>query len=376
MPAVKASAASNLEKENRRPAAEAIKGKAATKDVPAPRMRRALTDRGNLGAPGDDKKGSPSPRATATPARGRAVAPSGTTPTTPRAASAGRPLSATGQRGRLGSGGANSAATTPRTRKGPAAVCWADVENATAAADKLEAQVAALDAEVAAAEAEALDAEAKEREAEQMLTSKSAEMLSEYANAHERFRTLEEELRTTRERLDTLRKENLELSRRNIELDRSTKNCKAQIEEAKTLLERCTSSQGTLDAEIAERLAECERLRQAAEGQRERLLGDLRRFSAMKARLLELVDATGVGADRQKEVQQLIADADSMAEKTSATLEECSKVVLEGIVPPEVSADAQVGDCSQEACTGDRSETPEAGEELTGDCLAACISGE
>eukprot|EP00933_Yihiella_yeosuensis_P021147 TRINITY_DN16815_c0_g1_i1.p1 TRINITY_DN16815_c0_g1~~TRINITY_DN16815_c0_g1_i1.p1 ORF type:complete len:459 (-),score=138.07 TRINITY_DN16815_c0_g1_i1:61-1437(-) len=205
---------------------------------------------------------------------------------------------------------------------------WAEVRAITAEADKLEAELEKLNGEFEDAEREALEAEALEQEAENALTAKSAEMLAEYAAAHDRCMKLEEDLKSSRQKLDQRRKENLELSRRNIELDREMKSLKEEIEEAKDVLEKCTSSQGTLDEKIAERLDACDKLREAAKVQCERLHGDLRRFSTMKERLTEL--------GGKEEAQQLIIEANEMIEKTKVVLAECEEVVEKGIVPDEV----------------------------------------
>jgi len=303
-PTPKAKAACNLDKENKRPVD--VKPKV---NMPAqPKIRRALTDRGNLGGPTNDEKKGPATAAKAG--------------TIPRATVSARPGTATGRPG----------AVTPKSRKGPAPDPWEEVRQLTASNDKLEAELADLEKEFQEAEAEALQAEAEEQEAEQQLTSKTAEMLDEYADAHRRFGSLQQELKDSRERLEAFRKENLELSRRNIELDRELKSCNSEIIEAKALLEKCTSSQGTLDNEIAERLKACEELRAAAKTQCERLSSDLRRFSMMKARLLELAETAG--PERQKEAQQLAAEADAMAEKTRVKLDECQQVVQDGVAPP------------------------------------------
>ncbi|CAJ1456995.1 unnamed protein product, partial [Effrenium voratum] len=152
-----------------------------------------------------------------------------------------------------------------------------------------------------------------------------------YASAHERFKSLETQLRAAREGLAARRKENLELSRRNIELDRASRSCQGQIAEAQEELERCSRSQGAIDEEITQQLKLCEELRLAAEGQSQRLTSDLKRFSTMKAKLEDLLDA--VGSDRQKEVQQLMAEAATLATRTRHTLSDCLEVVEKGIVP-------------------------------------------
>ncbi|CAE8618151.1 unnamed protein product, partial [Polarella glacialis] len=151
--------------------------------------------------------------------------------------------------------------------------------------------------------------------------------LDRYAGAHGRCMKLEEQLRNGRLKLDKQKTDMLVLSRRNIELDRETRTCNEHIAEARELLEQCSQSQGALESEIAERLAGCDRLREAAGVQRERLAGDLRRFAAMKARLLELVDSSAGASQGTSEALELIAEADAMSEKTRAAIEACDKAV-------------------------------------------------
>eukprot|EP00441_Pelagodinium_beii_P027290 CAMPEP_0197666218 /NCGR_PEP_ID=MMETSP1338-20131121/61887_1 /TAXON_ID=43686 ORGANISM="Pelagodinium beii, Strain RCC1491" /NCGR_SAMPLE_ID=MMETSP1338 /ASSEMBLY_ACC=CAM_ASM_000754 /LENGTH=326 /DNA_ID=CAMNT_0043245217 /DNA_START=33 /DNA_END=1016 /DNA_ORIENTATION=+ len=310
-------AACNLDKENKRPEGD-VKAKVATAQ---PKLRRALTDRGNLGGTTstDEKKGP-------------ATAKAGTSPRV--VTNAVRPGTAPRRTG--------ASTNLQKTRKGPAPDPWEEVRQATAQADKLQAELAGLEKDLQEAEAEALQAEAEEQEAEQQLTSKTAEMLDEYAAAHKRFGTLQEDLKSSRERLEAFRKENLELSRRNIDLDKELKSCNSEIVEARALLEKCTSSQGTLDSEISERLKACEELREAAKVQCERLSSDLRRFSTMKARLLELAEAAG--QERQKEAQRLAEEADTMAEKTRAKLEECQQVVRDGVALPAEELNEELRD--------------------------------
>jgi hypothetical protein len=186
-------------------------------------------------------------------------------------------------------------------------------------------------AELETAEQETLEAQAKEREAEEQYTQKSAEMLAEYAAAHERCVTLEEELRGARNTFDSLRKGNLELSRRSTELNKALEAREKDLKEAKALLEKCTSSHGSLDAEIAQRLEDCEQLREAARGQCESLSRDCSRFSSMKERLSELVETAS--EERKKEVRELLNETADMVVKTQAALAECEKVVRDGIAP-------------------------------------------
>lgn len=286
------------------------------KDVAAP-VRRTLGERGNAQGVSAEKPTSARSPPSASSQR--------------LAATTSRPM--TPQRGTTTSTSTarpRTVATTSAVQKKRIADPWADVRAATEEADKLEAELARLTAEFQQAEAEALEAEAAEKEAENALTTKSAEMLDEYRVAHECCMKLEAELKTARQKLESRRKENLELSRRNIELDREMKICKEQVDEARDLLEQCTRSQGSLDAEISERLAACERQREAARVQCERLAGDLKRFSTMKERLLELSTPSSSG-----EVKQLISEAEVMIEKTKVVLAECEEVARKGIVPPE-----------------------------------------
>eukprot|EP00913_Durusdinium_trenchii_P011683 g10971.t1 len=110
------------------------------------------------------------------------------------------------------------------------------------------------------------------------------------------------------------RKENLELSRKNIELDRASRACQKEMMEAQEELEKCFHAQsgrpGAIDEQIAQQLNLCEELRTLAEGQSHRLQSDLKRFSSMKAKLLELLVAAS--PERQKEdtsAEQLRAGA-------------------------------------------------------------------
>jgi len=226
---------------------------------------------------------------------------------------------------------------TPRSARGRPDPLEAEVKAATAEAETLEAELSTLMAECEDLEVQVAAAEAQEAEAEQQLTSQSAAMLSEYASAHERFKSLEEQLRAAREGLATRRKENLELSRKNIELDRASRSCHTQIQEAQAELEKCSRSQGAIDEEIQQQLRLCEDLRLAAEGQSQRLTSDLRRFVAMKGKLQDLLET--IGSDRQKEVLQLIAEADDLALRSQKSLDACMEVVEKGIVPAEVPAE-------------------------------------
>jgi len=226
-----------------------------------------------------------------------------------------------------------AAKTSPRTvRSVPDP--WAEVRVATAEADKLEVELAGLEGELQVLDREVAEAETREREAEEQLTSQSAMMLSEYATAYERFRSLEEQLRNVREGLSARRKENLELSRKNLELDRTAKSLQEKIAEATTELERCSRSQGELDAAVAEGLQACDAEKAAAEIQSQRLARDLNRFTCMKAKLQELL----VASDRPQEVLRLLAEAEALATRTALALAESREVAEKGIVPMEESS--------------------------------------
>eukprot|EP00439_Symbiodinium_sp_Y106_P036824 s76_g4.t1 len=155
-----------------------------------------------------------------------------------------------------------------------------------------------------------------------------------YATAYERFRSLEEQLRNVREGLSARRKENLELSRKNLELDRTAKSLQEKIAEATTELERCSRSQGELDAAVAEGLQACDAEKAAAEIQSQRLARDLNRFTCMKAKLQELL----VASDRPQEVLRLLAEAEALATRTALALAESREVAEKGIVPMEESS--------------------------------------
>lgn len=223
-----------------------------------------------------------------------------------------------------------------RAQRTPRVDPWQEVRAAQAEAEALEVELQSLAAESESLEAQLASAEAREAEAEQQLTSQSAAMLSEYASAHECFKSLEEQLRAAREGLAMQRKENLELSRKNIELDRASRACQKEMMEAQEELEKCCRSKGAIDEQIAQQLNLCEELRTLAEGQSHRLQSDLKRFSSMKAKLLELLVAAS--PERQKEVQELLGEAERLTGRTAEQLQRSLKVVEQGIVPPVVEA--------------------------------------
>eukprot|EP00930_Biecheleria_cincta_P002789 TRINITY_DN103787_c0_g1_i1.p1 TRINITY_DN103787_c0_g1~~TRINITY_DN103787_c0_g1_i1.p1 ORF type:complete len:413 (-),score=108.63 TRINITY_DN103787_c0_g1_i1:301-1539(-) len=306
--------------------------------------RKPLADTGNIGnSSANEKKGTSTRAGSGNVATSPRTAFGGGV-TSPRGAASPRPASSNTR-------SATAAATRgpDRARRGTVPRDpWEDVRKQTAEVEELEAELARLEAELEAAEQETLEAQAKEREAEEQFTLKSAEMLSEYAAAHERCITLEEELRGARNTFDSLRKENLDLSRRSIELNKALENREKDLKEAKTLLEKCTNSHGSLDAEIAQRLKDCEQLREAARGQCERLSRDCSRFTSMKERLSELVETAS--EERKKEVQELLDETTDMVVKTQAALVECERVVRDGIAPsPPVVDELPSGSNTEDA---------------------------
>ncbi|CAE8602953.1 unnamed protein product, partial [Polarella glacialis] len=175
-------------------------------------------------------------------------------------------------------------------------------------------------------------------------------------------------------KLDKQKTDMLVLSRRNIELDRETRTCNEHIAEARELLEQCSQSQGALDFEIAERLAGCDRLREAAGVQRDRLAGDLRRFAAMKARLLELVDSSAGASQGTSEALELIAEADAMSEKTRTAIEACDKAVAMIDPCPEPLALAAEADTEEPLAVAADAGTEDAAAEAVAAAAAAAAA--
>jgi len=337
--------------------------------APPPKVAACKLDKENRRPPGEpantQKVSTKANAVTTAPQPVRRLAGPAVSATSPRSATAprSRPTSAVAAR-------PNPAPAAKRAAPDP----WLEVTAATEKADKLEAELAALSAELDAAELAAQEAEAAENEAEQALTAKSGEMLAEYAGAHGRCMKLEEQLRNGRLKLDKQKTDMLVLSRRNIELDRETRTCNEHIAEARELLEQCSQSQGALDFEIAERLAGCDRLREAAGVQRDRLAGDLRRFAAMKARLLELVDSSAGASQGTSEALELIAEADAMSEKTRAAIEACDKAVAMIDPCPEPLALAAEADTEEPLAVAADAGTEDAAAEAVAAAAAAAAA--
>jgi len=97
---------------------------------------------------------------------------------------------------------------------------------------------------------------------------------------------------------------------------------------AQDLLERCNSSQGGLDAELVQKLALCETVRQSARESEQRFKSDLTRFKTMKVRLLE-----AAGAAPSVETLQLLAEDDATIERCEESIQIIGKLAKEGVRP-------------------------------------------
>lgn len=226
-----------------------------------------------------------------------------------------------------------TAAATPR--RGAPKNPWLEVEEEKARADALEAELAKLKEEIEAQEAAAAAAECEAVKAEERLTTRSAEMLDEYSSSHSFILKAEEELATLRQQMSTRKAENYDLARKNLLLDRDLRVWDVDLEKAQALVEQTSNSQGGLDAQVQLRRDACERVREKARAQGERLAKDLKRFASLKAMLQELVESGAAQSDAAK----LVAQAEALLGPLAAALAECEEVAKNGSVPDEFKLD-------------------------------------